>query len=202
MATECGGSITRFVRGLKTGDASAAPGLWKRYFGDLVRLARARLGTTPRAAADEEDVALSAFDSFCAGAAHGQFPHLDDRDDLWKILVTITVRKAADLARHARRQKRGMGRVVSAADLGGAGSSKQGDPLALVPGAGLTPEFAALVADECRRLLSLLHDDTLRQLALDRMAGYRDEEIAVRLGCSRRTVMRKMIRIRNAWRRR
>jgi DNA-directed RNA polymerase specialized sigma24 family protein len=202
MASSCDGSITRFVGDLKTGDTHAAEGLWERYSGDLIRLARARLRatSTSRAAADEEDVALSAFGSFCAGAARGQFPQLEDRDDLWKILVTTTVRKATDLVRQARRQKRGMGRVVAAADLGGAGLSKEGDPLALIPGPDPTPDFAVLVAEECHRLLGLLHDDGLREIALERMAGYHDEEIAVRLRCSRRTVMRKLIRIRNAWR--
>ena len=200
MVTECEGSITRFVGDLKTGDAGAAKGLWERYSGDLIRLARSKLQATPRAAADEEDVALSAFGSFCAGAARGQFPQLEDRDDLWKILVTITVRKATDLVRHARRRKRGMGRVLAGADLGGTGSSNEGDPLALIPGLEPTPDLAVLVAEECRRLFGLLHDDGLCRIALDRMAGYHDEEIAARLGCSRRTVMRKLIRIRNAWR--
>jgi DNA-directed RNA polymerase specialized sigma24 family protein len=200
MVTECHGSVTRFVGDLKTGDSEAAKGLWERYSEHLIRLARTKLQATSRAVTDEEDVALSAFDSFCAGVARGRFPHLEDRDDLWKILVTITVRKSADLVRQANRQKRGNGRVLSAADLGGAGSSGERDPLALIAGPDPTPDFAVLVAEECRHLLGLLHDDGLRQIALDRMAGYNDEEIATRLGCSRRTVMRKLIRIRNAWR--
>ena len=54
----------------------------------------------PRVAADEEDVALSAFDSFCRGAQRGRFPQLDDRDNLWRLLVVITSRKAVDLAQH------------------------------------------------------------------------------------------------------
>jgi DNA-directed RNA polymerase specialized sigma24 family protein len=202
MVSSCDGSITRFVGDLKTGDTHAAERLWERYSGDLIRLARARLRSTStsRAAADEEDVVLSAFGSFCAGAARGQFPQLEDRDDLWKILVTITVRKATDLVRHARRQKRGMGRVLDGADLAGAGWGNKGDPLALIPGPEPAPDLAVLVAEECHRLLGLLHDDGLCRIALERMAGYHDVEIAARLGCTRRTVMRKLIRIRNAWR--
>jgi hypothetical protein len=59
----------------------------------------------PRGMADEEDVALSAFDSFCRGAEQGRFPQLSDRDDLWRLLFVITERKAIDLVNHEKAQK-------------------------------------------------------------------------------------------------
>src|SRR5690349_4606330 len=96
MADGAERSVTRWIGSLKAGDADAAQRLWERYFGALVRLAYARLRGAPRAAADEEDAALSAFDSFCRGAARGRYPRLDDRDDLWRLLVVITERKALD----------------------------------------------------------------------------------------------------------
>jgi hypothetical protein len=71
--------------------------------------------------ADEEDVALSAFDSFCRGAEKGRFPRLQDCDDLWQLLFMITTRKAADLVEHERRQKRGGGLVLDEAMLAGTG---------------------------------------------------------------------------------
>src|SRR5262249_36398416 len=64
----------------------------------------------PRRAADEEDVALSALASFCRGAEQGRFPRLEDRDDLWALLVVIAARKAVDLRQREGRQKRGGGR--------------------------------------------------------------------------------------------
>lgn len=93
---EQGGSVTHWLGDLRGGDLAAAQPLWERYFGKLVVLARGKLQRQrhPRAAADEEDAALSAFNSFCAGVAEGKFPQLADRQDLWKILMTITVRKA------------------------------------------------------------------------------------------------------------
>src|SRR6516162_5587428 len=103
-----GNSVTRWVSALKQGDQSAAQGLWEVYFHRLVGLAHARLRDAPRRMADEEDVALSAFDSFCRGARAGRFPRLADRNDLWQILVLITVRKAIDLCNYERRQSRGM----------------------------------------------------------------------------------------------
>src|SRR5262245_44415949 len=111
------GSVTHWVRTLRAGDPRAAEALWRRYFEGLIRLARARLRGAPCAAADGEDAALNAFDSFCPGAAAGRYPRLDDRDDLWRLLVVLTERKAVDQARRERRQKRGGGKVLGTSDL-------------------------------------------------------------------------------------
>src|SRR5437660_4516810 len=105
------GSVTNWINLIKGGDAAAVQRLWEAYFPRLVGLARKRLREAPRRAADEEDVALSAFDSFCDGVARGRFPQLTDRDDLWHVLVTITARKALQLIRHEQRQQRGGGAV-------------------------------------------------------------------------------------------
>jgi DNA-directed RNA polymerase specialized sigma24 family protein len=184
------GSVTRWLGQLRAGDADAAGPLWERYFRRLVALARARLHSAPRRAADEEDVALSAFDSFCRGAGQGRFPHLDDRDDLWRLLVTITARKVLHLRRDEARKKRGGG---LAPRLGAS------DELEQVVGQEPTPEFAAQVAEECRRLLDSLGDPTLRAVALWKMEGYTSEEIAARLDCAPRTVERKLRLIRDTW---
>jgi RNA polymerase sigma factor (sigma-70 family) len=200
MATGPDGSVTRWLGDLKGGAGAhaAVQPLWERYFEQLVRLARARLRAAPRGPADEEDVALSAFDSFCRGAAAGRFPRLDDRGDLWRLLVTITVRKATDYVRGESRQRRGGGRVVGEAALDAA-APEAGRWLDQVIGREPTPEFAAQVADECRRLLEGLPDDELRTIALLRMEGYSNEQIAERLGCGLRSVERKLDRIRKRW---
>src|SRR4051794_16213307 len=115
------GSITRCIGLLKQGDRDAAQALWQRYIHRLVALARARLRGIPRRAADEEDIALSAFDSFCRRAERGQFARLEDRDDLWQLLVVITERKAIDLMRREGRQSRGQGKVLSFSESAGGG---------------------------------------------------------------------------------
>jgi DNA-directed RNA polymerase specialized sigma24 family protein len=180
--------------------------LWERYFGKLVVLARAKLQRQrhPRGEADEEDAALSAFNSFCVGVAHGKFPQLADREDLWRILMTITVRKAFAQIQRQRRLKRGGGRVVEEAELHGAraGSSFDAAPepgLEVMAGDEPTPEFAAMVAEEYQRLLDALDDDDLRQVAISRMEGYTCDEIASQLGCARRTVARRLDLIRKTW---
>src|SRR5437660_6776624 len=106
MPMRADASVTQWIDRLKTGDPDAAQKLWERYFRRLVGLARKKLRDTPRRAADEEDVALSAFNNFCRGVQHGRFPQLSDRDNLWQLLVTITVQKAIDLMRREGREKR------------------------------------------------------------------------------------------------
>ena len=192
-------SVTRWIDLLKAGDPAAAQPLWQRYFERLVRLARQKLRSAPRRAADEEDVALSAFDSFCRGLERGRFPQLQDRDDLWRLLVVVTARKAIDQIHHEARAKRGGGRVrgESALERPGAPDGEAG--LHEFLGREPTPETAALVTAEFQRLLALLPDDGLREVAVWKMEGYTGEEIAAKRGCARVTVQRMLALIRQAW---
>ena len=187
------GSVTDWIGRLQAGDQAAARPLWERYFRRLVGLARRQLQGAPRGAADEEDVALSAFDSFCRAAVEGRFPRLADRDDLWRLLFALTLRKAHDLVRDQRRQKRG-----GSAPPGPPHPPEEANPEQLL-GREPTPEFAAQVAEECQRLLGRLGDAELRSVALWKMEGYTNEEIAQKLGRSDRTVERKLRLIRQAW---
>jgi DNA-directed RNA polymerase specialized sigma24 family protein len=188
-------SVTNWLVLLKEGDPAAAQRLWERYFPRLVALARKRLRGARRREADEEDVALSALDSFCRGAAQGRFPRLGDRDDLWQLLVTISARKAVDLIDRQRRLKRGGGKV-----RGESGLDDPAQPgnrgIEQVVGDEPTPDFAAQVADECRRLLERLGDAELRDIAVCKMEGHTNEEIAGRLGCALATAERRLRVIR------
>ena len=184
--------MTRWISALKQGDQAAAGGLWGSYFRRLVGLARARLRDVPRLIADEEDVALSAFDSFCRRAQAGQFRRLHDRHDLWQILALITVRKAIDLRNYEGRQSRGMGQVLSLGEL-------TGDRLEAIGGDEPTPELAAQLAEEYRRLMEQLGDSSLRSVATFKLEGYTNDEIAARLGCVTSTVERKLALIRRMW---
>jgi DNA-directed RNA polymerase specialized sigma24 family protein len=175
------GSITRWLGPLRAGDPAAAEQLWKHYFRRLVGLARKCLQGGPRGAADEEDVALSAFDFFCRAAAAGRFPELGDRDSLWRLLLTITARKAAHLARKEDRR--------AAAELS----------LEEVLSRDPDPALAAEVAEQCQHLLRSLCDKELQEVALARMEGYSVEEIAGRLDCSPRAVKRRLRLIRALW---
>ena len=204
MSAHDGGSITGWLGDLRDGDQAAAQPLWEHYFSKLVTVARTKLKRMRKTTADqdEEDAALSAFNSFCAGAARGKFPQLADRDDIWRLLVVITARKAMAQANREGRQKRGGGRVVEEAvvfghGLGGADGSLAG--LERIAAQGPSPEFAAMMAEECGRLLDSLDDDSLRQVALSRMEGYNNDEIAAQLGCARRTIARRLDLIKKTW---
>src|SRR5690242_18330533 len=163
-------SVTLRIQGIKAGDGSDVQRLWVRYFERLVRLAGAKLPAHCRRAFDEEDVALSAFQSFCDRAGRGQFPRLNDRDDLWRLLATITVRKALDTMRHQIRQKRGGGHVLGESALlvnqGGDGEC-WAELLSREP----APEDVAQFADDYRSLLAKLPDPTLRSIAQRRLEG-------------------------------
>src|SRR5437762_13899261 len=189
------GSVTLWISQLQAGDRVAAQALWERYFQRLVGLARQKLKGTRRAAADEEDVAVNAFDSFCRGAEEGRFPQLHDRDDLWQLLVAITAHKTVDLLRYQSRQKRGGGAVLDEAALATCAHGEMNVAgLEQILGREPSPEFALQVAEECQRLLDRLDDDRLRSIALRKMEGYSNQEIAEQLHCASRTVARKLQR--------
>jgi DNA-directed RNA polymerase specialized sigma24 family protein len=193
------GSVTHWFEQLKQGDSIAARAIWERYFPELVRLARDKLRGTTHVAADEEDVALSALDSFFHAAQGGRFPDLADRHDLWRVLLQMTVRKVVDLKRHETRQRRGGGRLRLESVLERADADLGESPLAQVVGDTPTPEFAAMMAEECGRLLGVLTDPSLRSLAVAKMEGYTNREIAERSDCSLRTVERRLGLIRKKW---
>jgi DNA-directed RNA polymerase specialized sigma24 family protein len=190
------GSVTRWFGQLQAGDPAAAQQLWERYFRRLVGLARLKLRDTPRQADDEEDVALSAFDSFCRNAERGRFPQLSDRDNLWRLLVVITVRKAQHLVRDGTRHKRG-GKVSPAPEP--ADDSDEQPILEQALSREPTPELAAQMAEEYRDLLRRLGDSELEAIALLRMEGYCVDEIAQKLGYVARSIKRKLQLIRSLW---
>ncbi len=189
-------SVSMLLDGLKAGNDRDIQRLWDRYFERLVRLAGSRLPGHARRTFDEEDIALSAFRSFCDRAGKGQFPRMDDRDDLWRVLSTITTRKAVDTVRHQTRQKRGGGRVLGESAVAGDGEA---DGLARFLSREPSPEDAARFADQYERLLGRLEEPTLKTIALRRLEGYSSEEIAAGLGTSARTVDRKLGLIRAIW---
>lgn len=183
------GSITRWIADLRRGDDAAAGRLWAAYFARMVAVAGRRLTAAGRAA-DDEDAALSAFKSFCLGARAGRFPQLTDRDNLWPLLLALTSNKCVDQIRRATRLKRGGPAGPAAADLD------------LITSRDPTPELLAEVNERLTALLDRLDrtgDPTLRQVAVWKLEGETADEIAARLGCSRRTVERKVEVIEQVW---
>ena len=196
-------AITEWIEQLKEGDSVAAEKLWQHYFEQMVQLAGRRLEGAGRAAADEEDVALSAFKSFCLGAREGRFPRLGDRNSLWSLLVAITAHKSIDLIRRENRRKRG-GSGGHRAAPDGARQAVSAVELSSIIQQRPTPEFAAQIGEQFKLLLTKLDradDPDLIRIAQAKMLGESTTEVAQQLGCVRRTVERKILLIRRIWER-
>jgi RNA polymerase sigma factor (sigma-70 family) len=194
------GSVTRLIRLLQSDDAAerelAARVIWRRYFQDLLVLARKNLNQRIRHREDEEDVLQSMYKSFCLRQQRGEFD-LTSRDALWKLLVTITLRKARNAANRQMRDKRDISREHTFADCDERESVQWA--LEQMDAAGPSPAEAALLNEalECR--LAALADPELRRIALWRLEGYTNREIADQLDCTERSVERRMERIRSKW---
>jgi DNA-directed RNA polymerase specialized sigma24 family protein len=158
-------SVTHFLAQLKGGDAGAAQPLWDRYYSRLVALARKKLGDLPRRSVDEEDVMVSAFDTFCRRAQAGNFPDLRDRDGLWPLLALITARKAAKHRKREGRAKRGGGRQPIQPDPDASGNVEMAPFVSAEP----SPEEAAIFLSELERFLNSLDDPTDRQILLGKL---------------------------------
>lgn len=184
-------SITRLISGLKQGDDQAAQAIWERFFQRLTAVARKRLGSLPKRVADEEDLALSALNALCTGAREGRFRQLENRSDLWQILVMITVRKVSNARRkQAIRQERG----ESALDV------TEGEPqffaelLESAPSDQLVDSMSAC----CEEMLAMLNEK-LREVALLKLAGHTNLEVARLRQRSVKTIERYLKLIRAEW---
>lgn len=187
-------SVTDWIAQLKMGDQQAAFLLWKRFFRQLRAIARAKLGAFARASQDEEDVALSALNALFLGAREGHFEQFETRNDFWQLALVILSRKASNLRRSLQTR-----REISATDL------------AMATGLEFTPvvmeqAVQALSGDtgieslgiDCEELL-LRVDERLRRVALLKLAGLSNEEIAASLDRSVKSVERYLQQIREAW---
>jgi RNA polymerase sigma factor (sigma-70 family) len=184
---------------LKSGDLAAVEALWQRYASSLVALARHRLRGVSTSYADEDDIAQSVFHNVCRGAAAGRFTGVQNRDELWWLLLSITKRKVVDHIRRETAIKRGGGSVLSETAL--ASNSVEGSPFSfdLLVADEPTPEFLVALDEQTQRILGLLRDDRLREIAIARIEGFTVAEIADNLAISARSVERKLQLIRKTW---
>jgi DNA-directed RNA polymerase specialized sigma24 family protein len=188
-----------WLSGLADGRDSAAQALWEGYFEKLVRFARKKLEGMPRRVVDEEDVALSALKSFVRGVERGRFPQLNDPDDLWRVLITITARKAMAQQKRHFSKKRGGGRTRGESVLAGAAEPDRGNGIGQVLGQAPTAEFQAMMTEQCEHLMESLDDARLRVVAFCKLEGHTNDELANAFNTTTRTVERWLQRIRAAW---
>ncbi|MCA9260483.1 MAG: hypothetical protein KDA61_14825 [Planctomycetales bacterium] len=181
-------SVTNWLHQLAAGnDSAATQQLWNRYFSRLAALARVRLSGAPQRVSDEEDVVVSVMESFFQGARAGRFPDLKDRSGLWPLLVKITARKSINQIKFQHAKKRGGGVREHVPDI----EELVGDEP--------SPQFAAEVSEQMDVMLQMLGDDTLRRIAIMKLEGYTNPEIAAELDVAERTIARKLARVRAEW---
>ena len=185
-------SFGSWLQRLQADNDDATQRLWEEYFQKLTVVARARLPEMRRRVFDEEDIALSALQSFCNGIRAGRFPQLNDEGNLWALLVLITKRKAAHRIRDETAKKRGGGNLQGESALGQQGilGFAANEP---------TAEFATQMAEELGYLRELLKDDGLEQIAMYRLQGFTNAEIAGKMNCVERTIDRRLALIRRIW---
>lgn len=192
-------SMVELLDKIKQGpDQAAEHALWNRYFDQVLVVARQHLKARARRVKDEEDIALSVLNSFFRGAADGRFAQLHDRNDLWQILRVLTKRKTIDHLRHTYAKKRGSKDVRGESVFMQLHDSSPGSP-DVMPGKQAEPELAAIFTEECDRLFEALRDEELSKVAMLRLEGYANEEIAAQLGRSVRSIERKLKTIRAIW---
>ena len=188
------GSVSVWIERAKKGCESAATHLWTRYQHRVVAVARRKLTGELRSVVDEEDVAVTTFHSFLRRCRDGSYPDLKDRDDLWRLLVTITIHKASNQIRDQNCQKRGLSPAT-------AGSSS----LQLIANwedlksCEATPELVATVADSLNHLLLNFSDGELRSIVLYKLEGYSNDEVAELIGRSVPTIERRLRLVREKW---
>jgi DNA-directed RNA polymerase specialized sigma24 family protein len=196
------GSVTQLVVDLRSNDPSvrnrAAQLIWERYLQKLLMLASKNLDSRIRPLEDEEDVLQSMYKSFVERQRRGEYD-LANRDVLWKLLVTITLNKTRNVANHHMSDKRDVRRTVTASPAAGDDADCPRWALEQMEAAGPSPEEAALLKEALERRLQALADPELRQIAVRKMEGWTDAEIADELDYAERTVERRLKEIRRKW---
>jgi RNA polymerase sigma factor (sigma-70 family) len=165
---------------LTAGDEAAAVEIFDRYVERLTHLARSRLATKLASRVDPEDIVMSAYRSFFIAARDGRF-RLGHSDDLWRLLVEVTLHKLYHAAHRHLADRRSVNREQRATGA----SSDFFQFASREP----TPDEALAAADELTAILQQLGQRDRQVLEL-RLQGHEYEEIADRLNCSERTVRR------------
>jgi RNA polymerase sigma factor (sigma-70 family) len=197
------GSVSAWIEQLKAGDEGALSKLYARYWPYLVKLARRKLKGLPRRATDEEDVAQQAFWGFYQTVRAGRVPKLTNRHQLIALLSHITACKAANEIKHeVGVQKRGGGHVrgESALEAPSAGQDGTSRGLEQIADNELSPQERIMLGDSYDHYVAALPEH-LREFAELHLAGLTHQEIADQLGCTERTVDRKLALILAHWQR-
>lgn len=194
-------SVSEHLRKFKAGDREASNELIQRYWDRVLQAASARLRDAGMRVVDGEDVAVSVFASLCRRADENKFADsdLEDREDLWNLLLRLIRNKSIDAFRRERAKKRGAGTVRGESAFMNVNHDERlgiGEVEEIVAG----PVERAAIAEQQAMLMEALNSDIVREVVMLRLEGHETPEIASRVGLSDRSVRRKIALARQAWR--
>ncbi len=168
---------------LADGKPSAVEEFWVNYGDSLQRVAERQIASWLRRRVDPEDVVQSACRTFFRRASEGSFS-LESKDDLWKLLLTITLNKVRMQARFHSRNRRSI-------------SKEQAMPEeANLQPAEWDQAIEQVELDDMLDVAFTEKDQERRRVLEMWLEGRTQLEIAGILGCSERTVRRIQDRIR------
>ena len=183
------GSLTLCIQNLRSTDVhtrnEAAKIIWDRFAARLQALARRHLDNRIRRREDEHDILQSMYASFCVGQREGNASPAS-REELWRLLVRITLCKVVNTANRNYAARRDIRREHA--------SSPTLFPLWMldhVDRAQVDPEERLIVLEELDRLLQRL-PEKLRQIVVWKVEGFTNAEIARQLNCTVRLIELRM----------
>jgi len=190
-------AFEELLQAMQRGEDRAFDTFFQEHYERLVRFAKKKIGSFPLRTFDEEDLALSAMNSLFDGLRENLI-EAQSSVELWRILVSIVNRKLINLRQKVFAQKRGGGNVRGDSIWVQTGENnlfhEQQDPRLDV-----APDASIELLETTDMLFQQLEDDTQRKIARLMLEGYRIDDIATELDCVRRTIERKIARIRELW---
>jgi DNA-directed RNA polymerase specialized sigma24 family protein len=189
------GSVSGWIAKMREGDSVAIEQLVARYFGKITQFADGKLRCGIRVSDDGEDIANFVMQVVSNNVAKGCFPNLQDRDDLWFLMIAIAQNAVIDRQRTEMRRKRLASTMHTMTDLLAIYNLDLDDFLGKED-----PQSKLLEIIDCwEQLLKSLPDERTRQVAQLKIQGVSNLEIASKLRVVERTVTRKLDLILRRW---
>ena len=179
--------LSAILSDARVGISQAEAELHREFVDRLVRLASSRINNRFRAKIDPDEIVQSVFVSFFRRNADGDF-QFENWNDLWALLVKITIRKCSTKISGFMTAKRDVSLERTVHKKTGESSF---DAVASEP----TPEEVAAFNETLDQLFDLLSPLQQNIVSL-RLQGCSNVEISEKIGRTERTVYRSLNKVR------
>jgi RNA polymerase sigma factor (sigma-70 family) len=176
---------TELIDRWRDGDQLAANVLFQRYVDRLSGIVTSQLSSRFKSRMDADDVLQSGCRSFFRRVQEGQF-RFDEDDDVWKLLVTITLNKLRNQIRRHSAAKRNAGQEFRPA------TSDVPDDFYLQKLSGTPEPVEAFAFSESIEIVADKLSPQHALLLVQRMEGHSQQEIAESFGTSDRSIRRML----------